>query len=425
MSKFINSVIGSFATGNPIGGLISAAGSIFGGLFGKKGQEEANATNLQIARETNEANRANQEYQNEWNLDMWNKQNEYNSPLAQRQRLESAGLNPVFFGLDGTGNAGSLQSAPFTAQTGAPMLNSGQFMGAGIMNAMNSFADYQLKMSQANKNESDAELTQLENQIKKATAGDVIASAHWNMKILKGTFEDLMPAQVKELNAKAEQFSAVIQNMADTLQFAKDQFEFTKLQTDIENFFESLRIGQAQAKLLQDGLFGLIHAIQNGQRIAIEGNVANANIELIGEYKRRAKYDNDFNEQTMPIFEADGKTPTNIIKNIRTSNAWHSNASAWQEKTNAFNSRDVYYIREEWVEAWKANMDRAEDEQATSHYIGEMTRKANHRYWQNDVEFWTNFGTKVADTATSIYSVGKSGGRGYMVPTHSSNFSTW
>lgn len=49
--------------------------------------------------------------QNAWNLDMWNKQNEYNSPAEQAKRLREAGLNPVFAGLDGTGNAAQLQSS--------------------------------------------------------------------------------------------------------------------------------------------------------------------------------------------------------------------------------------------------------------------------------------------------------------------------
>lgn len=49
--------------------------------------------------------------QNAWNEEMWNKQNEYNTPEAQVQRMRDAGLNPMFYGLDGTGNAGSLTAA--------------------------------------------------------------------------------------------------------------------------------------------------------------------------------------------------------------------------------------------------------------------------------------------------------------------------
>lgn len=49
--------------------------------------------------------------QNAWNMEMWNKENEYNSPAQQIERLREAGLNPLFYGLDGTGNASALESA--------------------------------------------------------------------------------------------------------------------------------------------------------------------------------------------------------------------------------------------------------------------------------------------------------------------------
>lgn len=51
-----------------------------------------------------------QDKQNAWNLDMWNKTNEYNSPAAQVQRMRDAGLNPLYYGLDGS-SANGLESA--------------------------------------------------------------------------------------------------------------------------------------------------------------------------------------------------------------------------------------------------------------------------------------------------------------------------
>ena len=146
---------------------VGALGSLFGGLFGKKGSDKANQMNLQIARETNQANRENQEYQNAWNLEQWNRENEYNSPLEKRKRLEAAGLNPIFYGLDGVANAGSLQSAPFTAVNGAPMLNSGEFLGNSIANAAKTAAEIELMRSQAKKNDAERSLTEVETETKK------------------------------------------------------------------------------------------------------------------------------------------------------------------------------------------------------------------------------------------------------------------
>ena len=156
-----------FFDGLKFADILTPATSLFGGLLSSIGAHETNKTNLKIARETNQANRANQEYQNAWNLNMWNMQNEYNSPLAKRQRLEAAGLNPIFYGLDGAGNAGSLQSAPFTAVNGAPMLNEGAPMGESLANLGKTLAEIELMRSQAKKNDSERALTDVETETKK------------------------------------------------------------------------------------------------------------------------------------------------------------------------------------------------------------------------------------------------------------------
>lgn len=67
-----------------IGAGVGLASSIVGGLFGKSQQNSANKANLLLARE-----------QNDWNEKMWEKNNEYNSPVAQKQRLIEAGINPL------------------------------------------------------------------------------------------------------------------------------------------------------------------------------------------------------------------------------------------------------------------------------------------------------------------------------------------
>lgn len=48
--------------------------------------------------------------QNAWNYEMWQQQNEYNSPLNQIERLKAAGLNPLYYGLDGS-SAGEVTAA--------------------------------------------------------------------------------------------------------------------------------------------------------------------------------------------------------------------------------------------------------------------------------------------------------------------------
>ena len=66
--------------------------------------------NKQAATEQMEWTERMMDKQNEWSLNMWNKTNEYNSPSAQFQRLKDAGLNPLYYGLDGS-SAQAFQSA--------------------------------------------------------------------------------------------------------------------------------------------------------------------------------------------------------------------------------------------------------------------------------------------------------------------------
>ena len=83
--------------------------------MGNKAQSDANATNLQIARETNTSNQQLAEKQNQWNIDQWNRENEYNSAAAQKQRLIDAGMNPYWSSVT-PGTAQNVQSAPMANQ---------------------------------------------------------------------------------------------------------------------------------------------------------------------------------------------------------------------------------------------------------------------------------------------------------------------
>ena len=96
----------------------NAIGSLIDGRIQRRTMREQNAFNAQEAQK-------NRDYQTE----MWNKQNAYNTPLAQRQRLKEAGLNPYMM-LNG-GSTGNAQSAPQGSQA----------QGAGLPNAPFTFGD--------------------------------------------------------------------------------------------------------------------------------------------------------------------------------------------------------------------------------------------------------------------------------------------
>lgn len=147
---------------------ISSAASLLGGLFGGKAnqsaQDKANATNLQIARETNQNQYQMFHEQNAFNERMYNQMQAYNTPAAQMQRYSDAGINPyIAAGNVQTGNAqSSLQSAQ------APQLQMAQVapalgMGDAIQNSFSQignvvaqYAQNELALSQAQKNRAEA-----------------------------------------------------------------------------------------------------------------------------------------------------------------------------------------------------------------------------------------------------------------------------
>ena len=87
--------------------LIGSAVSGIGQATMNRRQMAFNAEQAQLQRDWSEQMYNNQ---NAWNYKMWNEQNAYNTPEAQVQRLRDAGLNPLYYGLDGS-SAGSAQPA--------------------------------------------------------------------------------------------------------------------------------------------------------------------------------------------------------------------------------------------------------------------------------------------------------------------------
>lgn len=94
------------------------------------------ASEVRLQNMTNEANLALAKYQNLWNQQQWERENEYNTPAAKRQRLLEAGMNPVFYNLEGVANANQLTSANM-ANSQSPTLTPYSQTWANMMSGMN------------------------------------------------------------------------------------------------------------------------------------------------------------------------------------------------------------------------------------------------------------------------------------------------
>lgn len=209
-----------------LGGIISAAGSVAGagasaiatGNLNKKNrkwQEEQSA----IQRQWSETMA---DKQNAWNYEMWLKEQDYNSPENQVQRLRDAGLNPLFYGLDGN----SASQAQMAAQplgyerasqyaVGNPVeaLNAGAVTAAQVANIQ--------AMTEKTKSETGAiqaklpfEVDELKNQVRNSKlSGDAQETINKYLDRQKEAELRVQNSTVAEADAMVQKLGAEIQKM--------------------------------------------------------------------------------------------------------------------------------------------------------------------------------------------------------------------
>ena len=156
----------STANNTPFFQSVGGTALINGGssLLGTWAQYKANKA---LAKEQREWNEQMMDKQNEWSLNMWNKTNEYNSPSAQVQRLRDAGLNPLYYGLDGS-SANGLESAQALGYQRAESPNYGNAVQTGL----NTYA--QMKSLDKEIELKDAQIDEIKNR-----ASGIGIDNHW------------------------------------------------------------------------------------------------------------------------------------------------------------------------------------------------------------------------------------------------------
>lgn len=169
-----------------VNGASSLVGSAIGAFAQSKfidKQQSFDERQSQIQRDWNEAMF---DRQNAWNLEQWNRENEYNSPSAQVQRMRDAGLNPLYYGLDGS-SAGDLSSAQ---PLGYDRASSGGFvnpLSAGLDSAVKIAQVSNIQADTAKKGEETLSEVQRREQIQQECQN--AKQALENMKVQKGLTE--------------------------------------------------------------------------------------------------------------------------------------------------------------------------------------------------------------------------------------------
>lgn len=138
--------------GSPLGQGIGAIGtSIINNLFDNYRAKQQRQWNEEMM-----------DKQNAFSLDMWNKTNEYNTPANQKQRMVDAGMNPLYYGLDGS-SANSFESAqPLSYERSTMPLLSNPF--PGMLDAQVKQAQIDNINADTTKKLADTDQTYLENE---------------------------------------------------------------------------------------------------------------------------------------------------------------------------------------------------------------------------------------------------------------------
>lgn len=217
-----------------ISGGLGALGSVVNGVlgfFGAKDQRKWEEKQAAIQRDWNEQM---MDKQNAFTVDMWNKTNEYNDPSAQVERMKAAGLNPLYYGLDGSSANGieSAQALGYDRPSGGDS-PAGAGLGAALQTASLA-ADVELKKAQASKLRKEGEGIDIDNANK---------PEYWEKQLaLMGANKDEALANIARLEQDVKTGAA-----DEALKKANKNLIDKQITTvDLENTILAYKVGMAE-----------------------------------------------------------------------------------------------------------------------------------------------------------------------------------
>lgn len=192
---------------SPFLSLASGVGSLFGNSnINKqiKAQQEENQKNrdwnLMLA-----------QMQNQWSQNQWERENEYNTPLAQRKRLQDAGLNAdLMYGNGGISNLAASSPAMTSGQGSSPtdvsVLGQKKTIGDMVRDAQATrLAEAQIKSVEAQTRKTAADAGISETQLEYEDAKQLIGLDLSRVQFDKNKREwQILANQIRESAASAE-----------------------------------------------------------------------------------------------------------------------------------------------------------------------------------------------------------------------------
>ena len=278
--------------GAAISGGASLLGGVVGGLFNKSAQKRANATNLQIARETNAQNYRIFQEQQQFNENQFNRWLDYSTPAAQRQRYEDAGINPYMAVgqlQNGTPSSAltSASSAPMQGAQVQPVQGLGDALqnsierAAGVFSSLiSSTADAGLKGSQKTGTDIDNKTRGRQNEanVQKTNAETGKTGAETRRTEQESSFWDSTLEQRKELMNISVDTARKQKELLDQQVFqAQLQNSMSNIDLGIASKYKEVMFKQQLANLVAQEFSTYENVAQGWNHVNIEKQNANTN----------------------------------------------------------------------------------------------------------------------------------------------------
>lgn len=218
-----------YTVGQQIG--INAVSAGIGGLIGLAGTALQHKYNKQLS-----------EKQFEQNVAMWNMQNEYNSPIAQRNRLEQAGLNPALMYGNGGGSTGNANQMP-------------QYQSFGQDITQNLMTGLQMAQVYANirKTNAEADKQEKENPYVGATAKAILDNYIANTDLTKEQKNKNIVEQ-KQLWKSMDKMDIDIAEANKRIDLMNEDIQLRKAQAKTEEEKQKLTEAEKQLVVLQQAI---------------------------------------------------------------------------------------------------------------------------------------------------------------------------
>lgn len=223
--------------------------------------------------------------QNDFNLEMWQLNNEYNSPEKQVQRMREAGLNPLFYGLDGS-SASAVQSAQLLGYDRASLPNLKNPYNGGLSNIVSSMKDVELKNAQIDKLKEDSSSLHLDNEFKERTLNARVEAEDLKNSISKKQMS-LIDKQIDEASQRIKESVARTDNEIEKKLLIQSETNLRNVQAqqivELLPYEKLLKSAQTIAQKAAAAASFAKAAIDN--KLLDEGAVD----AMIDEYKAKAK----------------------------------------------------------------------------------------------------------------------------------------